>query len=968
MKTKYQFRWIISLPWTLACLHCFRVPQMLSVTSSPTLMICTFIQYKLLNGGFDKPDIGELLKDGLADDDHDILQTDNLLTTPPGFSIGGNFKRKNCDWLTTDQSAASLSLNSLKELFEDDDTGIFSLAKKTKVDGDGEVFKETEADVSSEGLKRLTSEVIVLSHIHEAISSSHSSYNNQSSSRNNYDDDGEDVAGKFVNVVDVQKPVKNFRKLLPVMALNFEFELDSFQKQAILLMERKQNVFVAAHTSAGKTVVAEYAIALSLNHMTKVIYTSPIKALSNQKFRDFKNKFGDVGLVTGDVQIAPEANVLVMTTEILRSMLYNGSDVIRDLEWVIFDEVHYINDADRGVVWEEVLILLPEHVKIAMLSATVPNTKEFAEWEDEEEDGERDKHNKAASAPGALYLHRHQPENFQGEQQIWLSLIHELERQSKLPAVSFVFSKKRINENADRLTSLDLLDSSERSKVVVFFNKCLQMLKPPDRELPQVRSLRDLLVRGIGVHHSGILPILKEIVEMLFQRGLVKVNTFRWLEELEEEDWIRQSKLTSSSFSSKTLVVGRLVAVSKIGDCDDVIGVLLSTASGIGSGKHYKVLVNCDSKLNNTLPADDSKDIKPKHYVGLRPYLPTGSISARIFELSANRFSAIFRNCLKVNADKIIEDVRKRDMPRFKDDLPSPSTQQASQELMKIAKDIYAGDNGKNPTPPALLDPVSDLHIHEVDVVELSQRYKFLEGFGSGEEFKCQESDLFVEKFREYRAEAKIDEEMKEIRYKLSDESLLFLPEYQQRVEVLRSLKCVDPRSNTIRLKGKVACEISHQELILTEVIFQNILSDFPPEVIAALLSCLVFEQKRCSEPNLNKVLNEAKEKFVRLAANLTEVQRQHGLLGVDVLEECNFGLMEVVYEWAKGVPFAKLMELTDVEEGVIVRCIQRLSETFRDLTKVSNIIGDPVLSKKVEEGLRMIKRDIVFAASLYVQ
>ncbi len=185
---------------------------------------------------------------------------------------------------------------------------------------------------------------------------------------------------EWAEMVDISRPVLDFHERVPRMAHTWPFELDDFQKQAILRLEGNESVFVSAHTSAGKTVVAEYAIALSQKHMTRTIYTSPIKALSNQKFRDFKDTFKDVGLVTGDIQINATATCLIMTTEILRSMLYNGSDIVRDMEYVIFDEVHYINDAERGVVWEEVLILLPDHVNIIMLSATVPNTLDFADW------------------------------------------------------------------------------------------------------------------------------------------------------------------------------------------------------------------------------------------------------------------------------------------------------------------------------------------------------------------------------------------------------------------------------------------------------------------------------------------------------------------------------------------------------------------------------------------------------------
>ena len=318
--------------------------------------------------------------------------------------------------------------------------------------------------------------------------------------------------------------------------------------------------------------MAEYAIALSQKHMTRTIYTSPIKALSNQKFRDFKETFNDVGLVTGDIQINPTATCLIMTTEILRSMLYNGSDIIRDLEWVIFDEVHYINDAERGVVWEEVLILLPDHVNMIMLSATVPNTLEFADWvgrtkkkkiwvistpkrpvplehylytgssgktKDEmfllQDSGgaflqgghgravaaKKERESKGKQSYGAKGVRdRVGPQQEKG---IWLTLIDHLQRKDKLPVVAFTLSRNRCDTTANSLTSLDLTTAMEKSDIHHFIAKCVARLKGSDRKLPQVLSLTELLLRGIGVHHSGILPILKEVVECCFAKGWVKL-------------------------------------------------------------------------------------------------------------------------------------------------------------------------------------------------------------------------------------------------------------------------------------------------------------------------------------------------------------------------------------------------------------------------------------------------------------
>ena len=411
----------------------------------------------------------------------------------------------------------------------------------------------------------------------------------------------------------------SLRREAPVLAHRFPFPLDAFQKEAVYRLERGESVFVAAHTSAGKTAVAEYAFALATKHCTRVIYTSPIKTISNQKFRDFQRAGFDVGLLTGDVSVRPDAACLIMTTEILRSMLYRGADLIRDVEWVVFDEVHYVNDAERGVVWEEVIIMLPEHVGLVLLSATVPNVWEFADWVgrtkrkkvfvtgttkrpvplehvlyfggDKDEDfykiGEREtflplgykraldamnrakrrkegemataaqggggggsgpggrgtgggagpggrgrggkpsgnagnKHPGRGGAAGSAFG-GHAASGARGrDKNAWVELIRTLERRELLPMVVFCFSRRRCDQMVDSLTGLDLTTSAEKHEIHVFCERCLSRLSPADRKLPQVTRVRELLRRGLGVHHAGLLPIVKEIVEMLFCRGVLK--------------------------------------------------------------------------------------------------------------------------------------------------------------------------------------------------------------------------------------------------------------------------------------------------------------------------------------------------------------------------------------------------------------------------------------------------------------
>lgn len=283
-------------------------------------------------GGFDDP--AESIKD-LKIDNYDF--ENNLLTMAPGFVSGLDFT-ENSSQIIESSEIVMVDLLSIVDQ-ENQSLGLWN---------------ENEIESKEE----ITSLLVVPGDLDDSILNIPDSLPDSVLEISKVDSSGPTVT-EWAEMMDVSQPVKDFNERIPNPAHKYPFELDTFQKQAIIKLEEHNHVFVAAHTSAGKTVVAEYAIALSQKHMTRAIYTSPIKALSNQKYRDFKKTFGDVGLITGDLQIDPTASCLIMTTEILRSMLHCGSDVTRDLEYAIFDEIHYITDSERGYVWEEVLILLP---------------------------------------------------------------------------------------------------------------------------------------------------------------------------------------------------------------------------------------------------------------------------------------------------------------------------------------------------------------------------------------------------------------------------------------------------------------------------------------------------------------------------------------------------------------------------------------------------------------------------------
>lgn len=369
----------------------------------------------------------------------------------------------------------------------------------------------------------------------------------------------------------------------------YTFPLDPFQQHAICAISRDENVLVCAKTGSGKTLVGEYQIFHSLKKGKRIFYTTPIKSLSNQKFNDLKTQFKDasVGIMTGDIKFRPDAQIIIMTTEILRNLLYKkgtttenlgltASISMDDLDAVIFDECHYINDKDRGKVWEETMILLPPQINLVMLSATLDHPEYLANWLGSLKQKPihlietqyrivplthylLDKDYKLLTLMNHLETYddkvyidwlksRHKLDDERKAYQRKVSdarksgtegaidgkihtasfiyqmneTIKMLNRESLLPALFFVLSRKQCEIYASKVEG-NLLSSSDTASVKHIVSFHLHRYMKDLEILPQYHTIYDLLCRGIAFHHSGLLPLLKEIVEILFSKGLVRI-------------------------------------------------------------------------------------------------------------------------------------------------------------------------------------------------------------------------------------------------------------------------------------------------------------------------------------------------------------------------------------------------------------------------------------------------------------
>ena len=329
------------------------------------------------------------------------------------------------------------------------------------------------------------------------------------------------------------------------------FDADEFQLEAFAALDAGRNVLVSAPTGSGKTLVGEYAAHLALAHGRRCFYTTPVKALSNQKFRQFRRRFGDgqVGLLTGDHSIDPDAPLVVMTTEVLRNMIYGGSPLLAELEYVVMDEIHYLGDRSRGVVWEEIILTLDPAVRLVGLSATLSNAGELGDWITDVR-GDTDvvlSDHRPVPLAHLLFTHGDLvPIRTAAEQQRrrrggyhdervagrrgpqWArrrDVVERLDDERLLPAIYFVFSRAGCDGAVAQMmrTRLRLTTKDESRRIAAHVDEACASVPRHDLEALDFDAFRSALLSGVAAHHAGMLPLFRTVVEELFSAGLVKV-------------------------------------------------------------------------------------------------------------------------------------------------------------------------------------------------------------------------------------------------------------------------------------------------------------------------------------------------------------------------------------------------------------------------------------------------------------
>lgn len=779
---------------------------------------------------------------------------------------------------------------------------------------------------------------------------------------------------------------RNLHRLTNEFLGRYPFSMDDFQIQGCQALENGKSVLVAAPTGAGKTIVGEFAAFLAMESGKKCFYTTPIKALSNQKFQDLSAMFGEsnVGLLTGDTSINSEAPIVIMTTEVLRNMIYSASSTLTDLRYVVMDEVHYLADRFRGAVWEEILIHLPESIQVAALSATVSNAEEFGDWLQTVR-GEMQVI-VSESRPVPLYQHvlfgnrlldlfssstKVNPEilrlekeslravrtkygnnggkkNWRDSSQITPTIkalgraevIEKLDREGLLPAITFIFSRAQCDNAVKQCLAagLRLTNAEERSQIREVISEKTKSLPEDDLIVLGFHEWVDSLERGIASHHAGLLPAFKECVEELFQRGLIK-----------------------AVFATETLALGinmpaRTVVLEKLTKWNGESHVSVTPGE-------YTQLTGRAGRRGIDIEGNAvilwNKDIDSASAAGLA--------STRTYPLKSS---------FKPTYNMTINLISQFGAARARTSLESSFAQfQADKAVVGLARQIKRNND-------AISELEEEISCHLGDFVEYAQirfEIKELERGLSTKRRKAREFE--EEKIADARkalrnhschgcsdreTHARIAERADRLRRENSGLSARVANRTHviaRRFDLIKVMleKFGYLNNDVITANGKLLSKIyGETDILIAEMIRREAFGQLTAAELVSIVSVFVYESRKDAPPKLPR--GQVEEVLSDLVKVWIEINDLEVDLGLEPIREPDAGFCWASYRWASGHSLTAILKGTELTVGDFVRSMKQIIDLLRQIA-----IASPHLSPIVSDALGRIDRGVIAYAGAVV-
>lgn len=756
---------------------------------------------------------------------------------------------------------------------------------------------------------------------------------------------------------------------------DFPFELDEFQKDACECINSGKSVVVCAPTGAGKTVIAQHAIHRALEDGKRIFYTTPLKALSNQKYYDFGEKYGQdkVGLLTGDTSINRNAQIVVMTTEVFRNMLYGtnfGSvtDNMKDVKYVVLDEVHYMNDEQRGTVWEESIIYCPTNVQIIALSATVANADELTDWINTVHsktelvntdfrpvplrfyyfDSSQPSKLLPLLTPSGQLNKKIKPEKrvfgkkLQNKRSYVKDIIRNLQENDMLPAIYFTFSRKKCDEQMEKCSSLELVTKGEQAQIRQFIDEYIA-------ENPHLYNNKHIeyLLQGVASHHAGLLPAWKNLVEKLFQKGLIKVvfatETLAAGINMPARSTVISSTskrtdsghrmLTASEFLQMSGRAGRrgmdevgyvTIVGTQFQSPEEVAELVLSDANPLESrfSPSYSMVLN----LLQRFSLEEAKELILKSF----GYFSSGSRLQPLLkaqeqidnELKSREFVCPYKLC---------------DTELYEYDKLRHIYVQNRQTYKRICKQ----EKSKN-------RPLSP------EAVEFGRQTKAMLEKMHG--FHCDTCKFYKKHSKNLEVLERFSVRKNKLEKEIEKQRDIFWNKFLAHRSVLIDMGYL--RDDYPTERGVTTSQIrSENELFIAEIIFSNVLDNLSPSQLAAVVCALTTEDLRIDIPYLP--ISEPVRKTLNLIRNIRrKLEKVQSRYSVEAPMYINPYFSSLIELWVEGAEWETITEQIDMGEGDIVRSFKRVVDVLRQFTTIANVPEGLVFTAR--EAIEKIQREPV--------